>query len=59
MKQITSLTGHRGAKDIYSYRYSKFMYAYKNYAELAGIILGDGSISIYPKINHYRFNFKF
>ena len=25
-----------------------------NYAELVGILLGDGSINIYPKINHYR-----
>jgi len=26
----------------------------KKLAELIGIILGDGSINIYPKINHYR-----
>jgi DNA-binding transcriptional regulator WhiA len=30
------------------------MKANKYSAELAGILLGDGSISIYPKINHYR-----
>ena len=24
-------------------------------SELAGIIVGDGSINVYPKINHYRF----
>lgn len=54
MKQITSLTGHSGAKNIYAQDYSSSMNADKYSAELAGILLGDGSISAYTKINHYR-----
>ncbi len=54
MKQITSLTGHSGAKDNNVQDYSVLMNADKYFAELTGILLGDGSISVYSKINHYR-----
>jgi len=54
VNQITSLTGQIDEKYIYMIRYSKGMKINKYSAELAGILLGDGSINIYPKINHYR-----
>jgi DNA-binding transcriptional regulator WhiA len=56
MKQII-LTGHTGQttkKYNYKKKYPVRMDVNKYSAELAGILLGDGSISIYPKINHYR-----
>ena len=54
MKQIIPLTGHLDAKHIYKDHHSGYMKINKDMAEMTGILLGDGSISIYPKINHYR-----
>jgi hypothetical protein len=52
MKQTTSLTGHIDEKNIY--RVDFLLTMNEELAEFAGILLGDGSINIYPKINHYR-----
>jgi len=54
IEQITLLTGHIDEKYNYKIIYSNFVKINKYSAELAGILLGDGSINIYPKINHYR-----
>jgi hypothetical protein len=54
MKQVTSLTGQVDEKHIYTKNILRVMNINKYTAELAGILLGDGSINIYPKINHYR-----
>ena len=54
MKQITSLTGHIGEKNIYQDSHPILMEIDADLAELTGILLGDGSINVYPKINHYR-----
>ena len=52
MKQTTSLTGHRDEKN--NNRNYFLLNMNTELAEFVGILLGDGSINIYPKINHYR-----
>ena len=52
MKQTTPLTGHA---DVKNNTRDAILYAMDTeLAELVGILLGDGTINIYPKINHYR-----